>query len=687
MFSLLDRLRQALMNIIAAVGSGGHGGNGGDPSGGGSPAPAYLASITVVGSTSVVATYTTSAFTATGKDQYGADFVFTPIFASGTTGVATINSSSGVATGVSAGTSAITAHATNSLGQVVTSNSVTLSVAARTVTTVVLAGGASSVIATHSTAAFTATAKDQNGTTMTGQTFVFSSGTLSVATINSGSGVALGVSAGTSSIKARCASIDSNLITLTVSAQVATSPIVVSPSSFSILAGNTQQLTAVVSDQGSPANVIVGAGVSWSSSALPKATVSGTGLVAGVSAGSATMTATSGSATVTSAATITAPVTPTSITAAPSSVSIAPGATQQLVVTDNFGNDVTSQCTFSITPFSVATLDAPTLTSVSPNTLAQGATNQDIALTGTNFTSAALGQTVAFSPGGGITINSTTFNSATSITVNVTLSGSATTGAGTVRVQDTNHGNSQTQVFSVTGTTPSIPFSLGVVLHLQADAGTSTTTNGAALASWTDQGTAGTVYAQGTAGSRPTYQSNAQNGLPVIRYDGVDDFLVAPGVVSALNVSRVAIFSAARRNTSGSDGLLFSNNDPTNNAGYGIGSSAQASLYYGTGTTSSILADPSSIGTSFQQFTWIIDPSATNKQEIRRNGTSVATSNTTSAVQSTIAPTIGSLASPLAYYGPYDAGELVIVNLNTNNLTLTQIQSMESYLKAKWGTP
>lgn len=294
------------MSIVAVIGSR-HGSGGGSGGGGGTPAAPYLASIVVSGATNVVATYTTSAYTAVGKDQFGATFSFTPIFASGSTGVATVNSSTGVATGVSGGTSGISAHATNSLGQVITSNTLTLTVAARQVMTVTLAGGASSVIATHSTAAFTATAKDQNSGTMTGQTFVFSSSVTASATINSSTGVATGVAAGSTNIKATCAGVDSNLIGLTVAAQVATSPIVVTPSSFSLSIGNTRSLTAVVSDQGSPANVISGASVSWSSGTPANATVnSSTGVVTGVANGSSTITATSGSATGTSAATVAA---------------------------------------------------------------------------------------------------------------------------------------------------------------------------------------------------------------------------------------------------------------------------------------------------------------------------------------------------------------------------------------------
>src|SRR6266511_3770363 len=100
----------------------------------------------------------------------------------------------------------------------------------------------------------------------------------------------------------------------------------------------------------------------------------------------------------------------------------------------------------------------PTVTSTSPSSRGQGATNQSIAITGTNFAS---GATASFS-GTGITVNSTTFNSATQVTANITIAAGATTGARNVTVTNLNTGNgSCTGCFTVdagptvTSTSPS----------------------------------------------------------------------------------------------------------------------------------------------------------------------------------------------------------------------------------------
>ena len=57
------------------------------------------------------------------------------------------------------------------------------------------------------------------------------------------------------------------------------------------------------------------------------------------------------------------------------------------------------------------------------------------------------------------------------------------------------------------------------VVWLRADAGTSTTTNGAAVSTWTDQSTNANNASQGTANRQPTYVSSFSNGMPALLFD------------------------------------------------------------------------------------------------------------------------------------------------------------------------
>ncbi|MBX7132940.1 MAG: hypothetical protein K1X67_09720 [Fimbriimonadaceae bacterium] len=83
-----------------------------------------------------------------------------------------------------------------------------------------------------------------------------------------------------------------------------------------------------------------------------------------------------------------------------------------------------------------------TPTTLAPNTIAQGATNVNLVLTGTSASGSEFFDTFAdytnhiaasFS-GTGITVNSVTFNSVTQVTINVSVAGGATTGARNVTI-------------------------------------------------------------------------------------------------------------------------------------------------------------------------------------------------------------------------------------------------------------
>ena len=112
----------------------------------------------------------------------------------------------------------------------------------------------------------------------------------------------------------------------------------VAPSAPSVSAGSTLQLSATTTDAAS--NVLTAPAVTWSSSDNAKATVSASGLVTGVAAGAATISATSegkvGSATVTVTATAsTAPV--ASVAIYPAGTTLLPAQTWQLTATTKDG--------------------------------------------------------------------------------------------------------------------------------------------------------------------------------------------------------------------------------------------------------------------------------------------------------------------------------------------------------------
>src|SRR5213075_2905071 len=123
-----------------------------------------------------------------------------------------------------------------------------------------------------------------------------------VATVNT-TGLVTGKVAGTATITATSEG-QSGTSAITV-VHVPVASVTVSPATASVATGGAIQLTATPKD--ASGNPLTGRTVTWSSSNTAVATVSGSGLVPGVVAGSATITATSEGQSGTSAITVTQP--------------------------------------------------------------------------------------------------------------------------------------------------------------------------------------------------------------------------------------------------------------------------------------------------------------------------------------------------------------------------------------------
>src|SRR5213078_2020090 len=138
------------------------------------------------------------------------------------------------------------------------------------------------------TAQLTATPKDASGNPLAGRVVTWGSSNPGVATVN-GSGLVTGMAAGPATITAT-SEAQTGTAALTVTT-VPVASVVVSPATASRQVGQTVQLTATPQD--ASGNPLAGRVVTWSSSNTSVATVSGSGLVTGVAAGPATITATS----------------------------------------------------------------------------------------------------------------------------------------------------------------------------------------------------------------------------------------------------------------------------------------------------------------------------------------------------------------------------------------------------------
>ena len=306
-----------------------------------------VASVTLSPATAAILIGAAQQFAAVAKDSAGNPLAGRVItWASDNAAVAIV--SSGLSSGVSAGSATISA---SSEGQTATA---TVTVTPVPVATVTISPSSATIIV-GSTAQLTATTKDGAGNTLSGRAVTWASSNTAVATVN-GSGLITAVAVGSATVTATSEG-KSGTATITVT-NVPVAAVTVSPATASIQTASTQQLSTVTKD--SAGNTLTGRIVTWASSNSSVASVNSSGLVSGVAAGSATITATSESKSGTAAITvIIVPV--ASVTVGPAAASIAIGGTRQLsaVTKDSAGNTLTGRVvTWGSSNTAVATVNA-----------------------------------------------------------------------------------------------------------------------------------------------------------------------------------------------------------------------------------------------------------------------------------------------------------------------------------------
>ncbi|MHB8091524.1 MAG: Ig-like domain-containing protein [Syntrophales bacterium] len=289
---------------------------------------------------------------ATYSDGTSRDVTATSIWSSAVTGVATINSASGLAVGVAIGTSVITADFDGKSG----SANLTVTVAAL-----------SSIAVTPLTAStpmgltktFVATGTFTDGTTRDiSNIATWSSGTVAVATVVS-PGVATGQSIGTATITATSGG-KSGSATLNVTAATLSS-IAVTPVTATTPMGLTKTFVAT-GTYSDGTTLDISNTVTWSSGALAIATIVSPGVATGRSVGTALITASLGTKSGSATLSVTA-ATLSSIVVTPATATTPMGLTKTFVATGAYSDgtsvNISNTVTWSSGATAVATVVSP----------------------------------------------------------------------------------------------------------------------------------------------------------------------------------------------------------------------------------------------------------------------------------------------------------------------------------------
>ncbi|MDQ6887061.1 MAG: Ig-like domain-containing protein [Gemmatimonadota bacterium] len=280
-------------------------------------------------------------------DASGSALTGRPITWSGTNAAVASVSTNGLVQAVGVGSVTITG--TND-GKSGTSQ---ITVLAAPVASVEIAPAATTVQAGGS-AQLAATVRDRNGVVVTDRAVLWLSSNSAVATVSS-SGLVSTINPGTATISASLDGVR-GLATVTV-IPVPIASVSLTPSTSALKVGQTLLLSATPRD--ASGNALAGRSISWSSNNSGIATVSSSGLVTAVGAGSATITATSEGVGASAVISVTA-ATAASVSVTPASPNLTVGQSVQLsaVAKDGSGATMAGSVAWSSASPSIATVSA-----------------------------------------------------------------------------------------------------------------------------------------------------------------------------------------------------------------------------------------------------------------------------------------------------------------------------------------
>jgi len=205
----------------------------------------------------------------------------------------------------------------------------------------------------------TAVLRDAAGNVLSGRSVSWSTAEPSLATV-SGSGLVTAVGAGSATIVATSEGVTgAGTVVIAPAAPQPVATITLSAPSTSMAAGQSQAITATLRD--AQGNTLTGRTIGWSSSNLGAVTVTPTGQVQAVGAGSATITAASEGKTGTIVLTVSAPVASVASVSVTGTSSLTVGQTAQLTATpkDDHGTPLTGKTvTWTSSANSIATVSS-----------------------------------------------------------------------------------------------------------------------------------------------------------------------------------------------------------------------------------------------------------------------------------------------------------------------------------------
>ena len=226
-------------------------------------------------------------------------------------------------------------------------------------------------------------------------------------------------------------------------------------------------------------------------------------------------------------------------------------------------------------------------------------------------------------------------------------------------------------------------FGNGLALWLQSGAGV--VLNGAAVTQWSDQSGNNRHATQGTSGNQPTRVNAVLNGLPVVRFDGVNDFQTFNLPVNNLTGMSIFLVAANTQNQYGAvhpahHAALFWDETAAWGATYLSPLQGSANFRFGTTQVDNrpLYTRPASVGNNFT-LTTAIKNGATDALYV--NGIRVVNE------AGKLAGLAGSQSTGnlgRGYQDKFFAGDLAEVLVYDRALSVVERRELEAYLDSKY---
>jgi len=208
-------------------------------------------------------------------------------------------------------------------------------------------------------------------------------------------------------------------------------------------------------------------------------------------------------------------------------------------------------------------------------------------------------------------------------------------------------------------------------LQLWLDASQLGLADGDSVSSWTDLSNKNRHATQATAAKKPVFKTNIQNGNPVVRFDGTDDWMSTAAWGDLLQPN--TIFIVAKIPIAASK-IILDGVDSTKRHQFSTGITENTLIQF-AGTSATI----TQLGI---RGNWAIASLAYNSplSNAYINGVLTNTGNLSTNVLSGL--TLGGHPTIDDYHPSTDMGEIIVYN---KILTVTERQRIELYLSRKWG--